>query len=65
MPDKQIIMGVDTQTAVAIDQLGRRLDSIEIPSTIAGYQSLLDWAHQLGEQCCFGVEGTGSYGAGL
>jgi transposase len=69
MPEKQIIVGVDTHAdshaAVAIDQLGRRLDSIEIPATIVGYRSLLEWARQLGEQCCFGVEGTGSYGAGL
>ena len=69
MPDNQIIVGVDTHTdnhaAVAIDQLGRRLDHIEIPATLAGYQSLLKWARQLGELCCFGVEGTGSYGAGL
>ncbi len=69
MPDKQIIVGVDTpadnHAAVAIDQVGRRLDSIEIPATIAGYRCLLEWARQLGELCCFGVEGTGSYGAGL
>ncbi|MCP3856224.1 MAG: IS110 family transposase [Actinomycetia bacterium] len=69
MSEKQIIVGVDTHTdthaAVAIDQLGRRLDTIEIPATTAGYRCLLDWAQQLGELCCFGVEGTGSYGVGL
>ncbi len=71
MPDERIevIVGVDTHTdthtAVAIDQLGRRLDSIEIPATLYGYRSLLEWARPLGELCCFGVEGTGAYGAGL
>jgi transposase len=43
MPDKQVIVGVDTHAdnhaAVAIDHLGRHLDSIEIPATLAGYRS--------------------------
>ncbi len=69
MPENQIIVGVDTHAdthaAVAIDQLGRRLGHIEIPATLAGYRTLLDWVRPLGELCCFGVEGTGSYGAGL
>jgi hypothetical protein len=42
MPEEpvQVIVGVDTHTdthtAVAIDQIGQRLDAIEIPATIAG-----------------------------
>ena len=71
MPDDNIgiIVGVDTHTdthtAVAIDHLGRRLESIEIRSDAAGYQALLEWAQSLGELRCFGIEGTGSYGVGL
>ncbi len=71
MPDEitEIIVGVDTHTdthtAVAIDTLGRHLDSIEIPANEAGYRSLLEWVRPLGELLSMGVEGTGSYGAGL
>jgi len=65
----RVIVGVDTHrdahVAVAIDQLGRRLDDLEIPTTPAGYQALLDWAEDFGEIDTVGVEGTNSYGAGL
>ena len=71
MPEEsiEVIVGVDTHAdthaAVAIDHHGRRLDSIEIPATLAGYRQLLAWAGQLGDVSCVGVEGTGSYGVGL
>jgi hypothetical protein len=64
MPDEttQIIVGVDTHTdthaAVAINQLGRRLGTLQIRADESGYRSLLEWANQLGELSCFGVEGT-------
>ncbi len=68
-PRIEVIVGVDTHAdthaAVAIDHHGRRLDAIEIPTTLAGYRQLLTWAGQLGEVSCVGVEGTGSYGVGL
>src|SRR5829696_2335057 len=35
------------------------------PATSAGYAQLLAWAQGLGEPVTWGVEGTGSYGAGL
>ena len=64
----QVTVGVDTHkdlhVAAARDQLGRRLATIQIP-TSAGYAQLLAWAHGLGEVQAWGVEGTGSYGAGL
>ena len=71
MPEERIevIVGVDTHAdthaAVAIDHHGRRLDSIEIEATLAGYRHLLAWAGTLGALSCVGVEGTGSYGVGL
>jgi transposase len=65
----RVIVGVDTHrdvhVAVAVDHLGRRLDDLEIPTTAAGYQALLDWARGFGEIDAVGVEGTNSYGAGL
>jgi transposase len=65
----RVIVGVDTHrdahVAVALDHLGRRLDELEIPTTPAGYQALVDWAEGFGEIDTVGVEGTNSYGAGL
>jgi transposase len=65
----RVVIGVDTHkdvhVAVALDDLGRRLDSTTIPTTAAGYRALVAWADALGTVEAFGVEGTGSYGAGL
>ena len=65
----RVIVGVDTHkdehVAVAIDQLGSRLGEHRIPTTLAGFGALARWARGLGEVVAFGVEGTGSYGAGL
>lgn len=68
-PDRVVTLGVDTHAdlhaAAALDERGRLLDSISLPSTPAGYQALLEWAAQFGTVDRVGVEGTGSYGAGL
>ncbi|MGH9266744.1 MAG: IS110 family transposase [Acidimicrobiales bacterium] len=65
----RVIIGVDTHkdlhVAAALDGLGRRIGSTSIPTTAAGYRELVMWATALGEVESFGVEGTGSYGAGL
>jgi transposase len=65
----QLTFGVDTHLEVHVahanDQLGRPLATLQIPTTPAGYQQLLAWAHELGEPVAWGVEGTGSYGAAL
>jgi transposase len=62
-------LGVDTHrdehVAVAIDQLGLRLGDRYIATTTKGYADLERWAMGQGEIVAFGVEGTGSYGAGL
>ena len=64
-----IIIGVDTHkhvhAAVAIDALGARLGATTIPVGGQGYRTLETWARSLGPIRAFGVEGTGSYGAGL
>ena len=51
--------------AVAIDRQGVRLGDRRSPATTRGYGDLEQWARSLGEVSAFGVEGTGSYGAGL
>lgn len=65
-----VIIGVDTHkvrhVAVAIDSCGGRLGSTTIPTTPQGYRDLETWACGFdGPVGAFGIEGTGSYGAGL
>ena len=65
----EIIIGVDTHkqthAAVAINGLGARLGAITLPASLRGYQELETWARSFGPVRAFGIEGTGSYGAGL
>ena len=65
----QIIIGVDTHKsnhiAVAINIQGARMGAMTIPTTREGYHILAQWATGLGSVKAFGIEGTGSYGAGL
>jgi transposase len=65
----RVTVGVDTHkdlhVAAARDQLGRRLATTTAQATRAGYARLLAWTRALGEVEAWGVEGTGSYGAGL
>ncbi len=65
----EVIGGVDTHadthTVAALDQVGRLLGHTTFPATKHGYHDLLDWLHQHGPLTQVGVEGTGSYGAGL
>jgi len=64
-----VTVGVDTHedvhVAVALDQLGRWLGELATTTTSAGYLRLVDWASQFGVTDRIGVEGTGSWGAGL
>ena len=61
--------GVDTHAdmhvAAALDPLGGLLGVREFPATAAGYADLLGWLGGFGTVALVGVEGTGSYGAGL
>jgi transposase len=66
---EQVTLGVDTRAeqhvAVALDGRGRRLGTCTIPTTSSGFAELLRWAGRYGELDQVGIEGTGSYGAGL
>jgi transposase len=55
----------DTHVAAALDRVGGLLGVHEFPATAAGYAGLLDWLGRFGTVALVGVEGTGSYGAGL
>lgn len=61
--------GVDTHkdfhVAAALDQLGRLLEIAEFPATAAGYRQLHTWLAGHGEIDSVGIEGCGSWGAGL
>src|SRR4029450_7943479 len=66
---RRIVVGVDTHkhihVAVAVDELGGRIDTRSFAADRSGHEQLIDWASSLGREVIFGVEGTGSYGAGL
>lgn len=66
---RKVLVGVDTHkhihVAVAIDQHGARLGDLSVPADTGGYTQLEQWAQALGRVDRFGIEGTGSYGAGV
>ena len=66
---RAITGGVDTHAgahvAAALDPVGGLLGVREFPATAAGYGRLLGWLGGFGTVALVGVEGTGSYGAGL
>jgi transposase len=61
--------GVDTHAdghvAAALDSIGGLLGTQSFPITPAGYARLLSWLQGFGALRLVGIEGTGSYGAGL
>lgn len=55
----------DTHVAAVVDRLGTELGTEAFPATSAGYRDLTDWLCSHGQLERVGVEGTGSWGAGL
>src|SRR5262249_58730593 len=55
----------DTHMAAALDAIGGLLGVQEFPATPDGYARLLAWLRGFGTVHLVGIEGTGSYGAGL
>jgi transposase len=68
-PALLVTVGVDTHldlhVAAAVDQAGRLLDTRGFPASTRGYVALVTWAERLGPVQRVGIEGTGTYGAGL
>jgi len=56
---------LDVNVAAALDPVGGLLGVAEFPTTLAGHRELLGWLSGFGPVARVGVEGTGSYGAGL
>ncbi|KOG59739.1 MULTISPECIES: IS110 family transposase [Streptomyces] len=66
---REVVLGVDTHgevhVAAVVSPLGKILGTESFPATVAGYRRLLMWARKLGTVRRAGVEGTGTFGAGL
>lgn len=69
IPPQPVVVGVDTHQrthhAVVVRSDGLRLADREFPVSEDGYAGVLAWAGDYGPVRAFGVESTGSYGAGL
>jgi transposase len=65
----EVILGVDTHldlhVGVVISGTGKTLGTLATATNASGYLQLLAWARSLGCLRRAGVEGTGTYGAGL
>src|SRR5664280_2045051 len=55
----------DVHVAAALDQVGGLLGTESFEASPDGYSALLSWLSNFGTVTKIGVEGTGSYGAGL
>jgi transposase len=68
-PRRRVIGGVDTHkdehVAAVVDEVGRTLGTRSFPNDAKGYRQMRAWIAGHGEIDRVGIEGTGSYGAGL
>jgi transposase len=66
---QRVIGGIDTHkdihVAAVLDELGRLIDTRAFATTSCGYRQLHRWLCEHGEVLAIGVEGTGSWGAGI
>jgi transposase len=56
---------LDVHVAAALDRIGGLLGVESFPTTAAGYADMVEWLSSFGVLDRVGIEGTGSYGAGL
>jgi transposase len=65
----EVILGVDTHLDVhvgaVINEAGNLLGTRSVSTSTEGYRDLLSWASSFGNLNRAGIEGTGTYGAGL
>ena len=68
-PTTPVTVGVDTHldlhVAAVLDHTGRLRGTQAFPTSTRGYVALVTWAEGFGPVQRVGVEGTGTYGAGL
>lgn len=64
-----VVIGVDahksTLAASAVDGLGREIAALTVSNDALGHQAFESWLGQLGPERRVGIEGGGSFGAGL
>ena len=64
-----IAVGVDRHkhehVARTLDHLGQIVGELAVPASLDGYEAFADWLNALGDPIRVGIEGTGSFGAGL
>ena len=69
MKRDEVILGVDTHlnlhVGALINNTGKCLGTLSVPTDAGGYLKLIAWAGSFGLLRRAGVEGTGTYGAGL
>lgn len=69
MVQNEVILGVDTHldahVGAVISETGKLLGTLSVSTDTAGYFKLIAWACSFGHLRRAGVEGTGTYGAGL
>src|SRR3954469_24673983 len=67
--DLEVTLGIDTHldqhAAAVVDRVGRLLGTESFAATSDGYERLLTWASSFRLVTRAGVEGPGSYGAGI
>lgn len=68
-PAPSRVAGIDTHKnthhVAVLDHLGRSVADREFPTTVQGYQRIVAFLREYGPVEHVGVEGTGSYGAGI
>jgi len=69
-PEPRIVIGgIDTHkeihVAAVLDTNGAILGTEQFATTRQGYRRVLAWMRSFGDVRCVGIEGTGSYGAGI
>ena len=68
-PDAELVAGVDTHKnthhVAILDLVGRPVADREFRADGRGYAQIVTFLHAHGDVVRVGVEGTGSYGAGL
>jgi transposase len=68
-PRNQLILGVDTHldlhVAVLVNMIGQVVSTEVFETNKKGYNRLFKWCNSFGQLLKAGIEGTGTYGAGL
>ena len=66
---RSVVGGIDTHgeihVAAALNGIGGLLGAESFAANASGYEALLGWLESFGTVAKVGVEGTGSYGAGI